>query len=460
MQVTEITNEGLKRAYKIVVPAATLTGQVDTRLTEMAKTAVMPGFRRGKVPVTLLRRQYGQALFGEAVEKAVNDSVGKTVEENGLRPALQPRVEVKTIGEDKDLEFDVTVEIMPDIGDVDFAAIELERLKVSVEEQAVTDALDRIAGANKEQKELAEPRPAAKGDMVKIDFTGYVDGTAFPNGSASDYTVELGSASLIPGFEDQLVGASSGEEREVKVTFPADYGAAELAGKEATFKVTVKEIRETVARAVDDELAKKSGFENLEAMRKAVRERIEQEYSQLSRTLVKRKLLDQLAERYKFSVPSGLVDMEFEGIWKQVEDAKAGEKKAEDGAGQPDDEKLNEEKLKDEKLKEEYRGIADRRVRLGLLLAEVGRKNNIEVSAAEINQAVIREAQRFQGQERKVLEFYQKNPDMRDRLRAPIFEDKTIDFVLELAKVSDKPVSPDELLKAAREAEDDKANAA
>ena len=455
MQVTELTNEGLKRAYKIVVPAATLAGQVDTRLTEMAKTAVMPGFRRGKVPVTLLRKQYGQALFGEAVEKAVNESVGKTVEDNGLRPALQPRVEVKTIGEDKDLEFDVTVEVMPEIGDVDFAAVELERLKVAVEEKAVDEALERIAGANKEQKELAEPRPAAKGDMVKIDFTGYVDGTAFPNGSASDYTVELGSASLIPGFEDQLVGASAGEEREVKVTFPADYGAAELAGKEATFKVSVKEIRETVARAVDDELAKKSSFDNLEAMRKAVRERLEQEYSQLSRTLVKRKLLDQLADRYKFSVPAGLVDMEFEGIWKQVEEAKAGEKKGE-GEAEPSD----EQKLKDDKLKEEYRGIADRRVRLGLLLAEVGRKNNIEVSAAEINQAMIREAQRFQGQERRVLEFYQKNPEMRDRLRAPIFEDKTIDFVLELAKVTDKPVSPDELMKAAREAEDEKANAA
>ncbi|HEX2888098.1 trigger factor [Vineibacter terrae] len=445
MQVTEIANEGLKRAYKIVVPAATLTGEVDSRLTEMSKTAVMPGFRRGKVPVTILRKQYGQALFGEAVQKAVQDSVGKTVEDNGLRPALQPRVDVKAIGEDKDLEFDVTVEIMPEIGDVDFSGIELERLKVAVEDKAVDEALERIAAANKEQKDLAAPRPAAKGDMVKIDFTGYVDGTAFPNGAATDYTVEIGSASLIPGFEDQLIGASAGEDREVKVTFPADYGNKELAGKEATFKVTVKEIRELVARPIDDELAKASGFDNLEAMRKAVRERIEQDYAQVSRTLVKRKLLDQLAERHKFSVPAGLVDLEFEGIWKQVEDAKAAGQKVEGD---------------EEKLKEEYRGIADRRVRLGLLLAEVGRKNNIEVSAAEINQAVFREAQRFQGQERQVLEFYQKNPEMRDRLRAPIFEDKTIDFALELAKVTDKPVSPDDLLKAAREAEDDKADAA
>ncbi len=445
MQVTEIANEGLKRAYKIVVPAATLTGEVDSRLAEMSKTAVMPGFRRGKVPVTILRKQYGQALFGEAVQKAVQDSVGKTVEDNGLRPALQPRVDVKAIGEDKDLEFDVTVEIMPEIGDVDFGGIELERLKVAVEDKAVDEALERIAAANKEQKELAAPRPAAKGDMVKIDFTGYVDGTAFPNGAATDYTVEIGSASLIPGFEDQLVGASAGEDREVKVTFPADYGNKELAGKEATFKVTVKEIRELVARPIDDELAKASGFDNLEAMRKAVRERIEQDYAQVSRTLVKRKLLDQLAERHKFSVPAGLVDLEFEGIWKQVEDAKAAGQKVEGD---------------EEKLKEEYRGIADRRVRLGLLLAEVGRKNNIEVSAAEINQAVFREAQRFQGQERQVVEFYQKNPEMRDRLRAPIFEDKTIDFALELAKVTDKSVSPDDLLKAAREAEDDKADAA
>jgi trigger factor len=309
----------------------------------------------------------------------------------------------------------------------------------------VDEALDRIAAASKEQKALETPRPAAKGDMVKIDFTGYIDDKAFPNGSATDYTLELGSASLIPGFEDQLIGASAGEDRDVKVTFPAEYGAAELAGKEATFKVKVKEILELVARPLDDELAKKSGFENLEAMRKAVRERIEQDYNQVSRSLVKRKLLDQLAERHKFAVPAGLVDMEFDGIWKQVEDAKKAGQKVEDD---------------EDKLREEYRGIADRRVRLGLLLAEVGRKGNIEVSAAEINQAMFREAQRFQGQERQVLEFYQKNPEMRDRLRAPIFEDKTIDYVLELAKITDKPVSPDDLLKAAREAEEDKADEA
>jgi trigger factor len=441
MNVTEIANEGLKRAYKIVVPAATLTGQVDSRLVEMAKTAVMPGFRRGKVPVPLLRKQYGQALFGEAVEKAVNDSVGKTVEDKKLRPALQPRVEVKALGEDKDLEFDVTVEVMPDIAEIDFSAIQLQRLKATIEDSAVNDSLERIAAANKEQKELATPRPAAKGDMVKMDFTGYVDGVAFPNGAASDYTVEIGSASLIPGFEDQLVGAAAGEDREVKVSFPADYGNTELAGKEAAFKVKVKEIRELVARPVDDELAKKSGFDNLDAMRKAVRERMEQEYSQVSRAIIKRQLLDQLAERHKFAVPGGLVDIEFEAIWKQVEDAKtAGQKVEGDEA----------------KLKEEYRAIADRRVRLGLLLAELGRKNNIEVSAAEISQAVLREAQRFQGQERQVLEFYQKNPELRDRLRAPIFEDKTIDFVIELAQVTDKAVTPDELLKAARQAEDDK----
>ncbi|HJQ60640.1 MAG TPA: trigger factor [Vineibacter sp.] len=441
MNVTEIANEGLKRAYKIVVPVATLSGQVDSRLVEMAKTAVLPGFRRGKVPVPLLRKQYGQALFGEAVEKAVNESVGKTVEDNKLRPALQPRVEVKALGEDKDLEFDVTVEVMPEIAEIDFSSIELERLKATVEEKAVDDALDRIAGANKDQRDLPTPRPAAKGDMVKIDFTGYVDGVAFPNGAASDYTLEIGSASLIPGFEDQLVGASIGEDREVKVTFPAEYGTAELAGKDATFKVKVKEIRELVARPIDDELAKKSGFDNMEAMRKAVRERIEQEYSQVSRAIIKRQLLDKLAEHYKFNVPAGLVDIEFESIWKQVEDAKAAGQKVEGDEA---------------KLKEEYRAIADRRVRLGLLLAEVGRKNNIEVSATEVNQAVFREAQRFQGQERQVLEFYQKNPEMRDRLRAPIFEDKTIDFVIELAKVADKPVSPDDLLKAARQSEEDK----
>ena len=406
----------------------------------MAKTASMPGFRPGKVPVTMLRRQYGQALFGEAVEKAVNESVGKTITDNQLKPALQPRIDVKKIEEGQDLEFELIVELMPELGEIGFGDIELERLKVNVEDKQVDEAVERMAAAQGELKPVEPARPAEKGDTLKIDFTGYIDDVPFENGSAQGYDIELGSNSLIPGFEDQLIGAETGQERDVKVTFPADYGAAQLAGKEALFKVTVNQISTRHAKPIDDELAKAAGFDNLEAMRKAVRERIEQDrHNQLSRALVKRKLLDKLADKHKFDVPAGLVDAEFGSIWQQVEEAKK--------AGQPVE-------GDEEKLKGEYRDIANRRVRLGLLLAEVGRNNNIEVTPQEINQAVIREAQRYPGQERQVFEFYGKNAEMRERLRAPIFEDKTIDFVLELAKVSDKAVSADDLLKAAREGEE------
>jgi trigger factor len=439
MQITEIANEALKRSYRIVLPAADIAGQVDGRLEEMAKTASMPGFRPGKVPVSMLRRQYGQALFGEAVEKAVNESVGKTISDNQLKPALQPRVEVKKIEEGQDLEFEVIVELMPELGEIGFGDIELERLKVNVEDKQVDEAVERMAASQGELKPVEPARAAEKGDTLNIDFTGFIDDVPFENGSAQGYDIELGSNSLIPGFEDQLIGAEVGQDREVKVTFPAEYGAAQLAGKEALFKVKVNQISTRHAKPIDDELAKAAGFDNIEAMRKAVRERIEQDYSQLSRALVKRKLLDKLADKHKFDVPAGLVEAEFGSIWQQVEEAKKN--------GQPVE-------GDEEKLKGEYRDIANRRVRLGLLLAEVGRKNNIEVTPQEINQAVIREAQRYPGQERQVFEFYGKNAEMRERLRAPIFEDKTIDFVLELAKVNDKPVSPDDLLKAAREGDE------
>jgi len=269
---------------------------------------------------------------------------------------------------------------------------------------------------------------------------GTVDGVEFPNGSAQDYTLELGSGSFIPGFEDQLVGAEVGKPIDVKVTFPADYGNTELAGKEAAFKCTVKEIREFVDKPADDELAKKNNFENLEAMRKAVTDRIEQDYGRISRSLIKRQLLDKLAEKHKFAVPEGLVENEFHAIWRRIEEAKKAGQKLEDD---------------EDKMRKEYRDIAERRVRLGLLLADVGRSNSIDVTPEELDQAAMREAMRYPGQERQVLEFYNKNAEMKAQLRAPIFEEKTVDFILELAKVAEKSVTPEELLKAAREAEDE-----
>jgi trigger factor len=439
MQVTELAADGLKRQFKIVVPAGDLSAKVDERLVEMARTAQMPGFRPGKVPVGLLKKQYGQALFGEAVEQAVNSSTAKAIEDRGLKPALQPRVDLKQLEEGKDVEFEVAIEVLPEIGKLDFSDIELERLKAVVPDKDVDEAIERIAKANREQKPVDPPRPAQKGDAIKLDFVGSVDGTEFPGGTAQDYTLELGSASFIPGFEDQLIGAEVGKPVDVKVTFPADYGNTELAGKEAVFKCTIKEIHEFVDKPADDELAKKNNFENLEAMRKAVGERIGQDYARISRSMIKRQLLDKLAEAHKFAVPEGLVEGEFKAIWQRIEEAKKAGEKLEDD---------------EDKMRQEYRDIAERRVRLGLLLADVGRSNSIEVTPEELNQAVMREAMRYPGQERQVLEFYGKNAELKEQLRAPIFEEKTVDFILELAKVADKPVTPEELLKAAREAEE------
>lgn len=442
MQVTELSAEGLKHQFKIVVPAGDLTSKIDERLAEMAKTAALPGFRPGKVPVSLLKKQYGQALFGEAVEAAVNTSTAKAIEDRGLKPALQPRVDLKQLEEGKDVEFEVVVEVLPEIGQLDFSGVELERLKAEVPEKDIDEALERIAKANREQKPVDPPRAAQKGDAIKLDFVGSVDGVEFPGGAAQDYVLEIGSGSFIPGFEDQLVGAEVGKPVDVKVTFPAEYGAPELAGKDAVFKCTVKEVLEFVDKPADDELAKKNNFENLEAMRKAIGERIGQDYSQISRTMIKRQLLDKLADSHKFAVPEGLVEGEFNAIWQRIEEAKKNGQKVEED---------------EEKMRKEYRDIAERRVRLGLLLADVGRSNSIDVTQEELNQAAMREAMRYQGQERQVLEYFSKNPEVKDQLRAPIFEEKTVDFILELAKVSEKSVTPEELLKAAREAEEEEA---
>ena len=442
MQVTELSAEGLKHQFKIVVPSSELTSKIDERLAEMAKTAALPGFRPGKVPVSLLKKQYGQALFGEAVEAAVNTSTAKAIEDRGLKPALQPRVDLKQLEEGKDVEFEVVVEVLPQIGKLDFSGVELERLKAEVPEKDIDEALERIAKANREQKPVDPPRAAQKGDAIKLDFVGSVDGVEFPGGAAQDYVLEIGSGSFIPGFEDQLVGAEIDKPVDVKVTFPAEYGAPELAGKDAVFKCTVKEVLEYVDKPADDELAKKNNFENLEAMRKAIGERIGQDYTQISRTMIKRQLLDKLADSHKFAVPEGLVEGEFNAIWQRIEEAKKNGQKVEDD---------------EEKMRKEYRDIAERRVRLGLLLADVGRSNSIDVTPEELNQAAMREAMRYQGQERQVLEYFSKNPEAKDQLRAPIFEEKTVDFILELAKVSEKSVTPEELLKAAREAEEEEA---
>jgi len=433
MQVTEIANEGLKREFKIQIPASQISGQVDARLNELGKTARLPGFRPGKVPMSLLKKQYGQQLMGEILEKTVSETSQKTIDERGLRPAAQPRVEITKFEDGQDLEFSVALEVLPEIVQPDYASITLERMKVEIAEETVNETLERIAKQSREKKPAAEGKAAASGDVVVIDFVGKIDGTPFENGAANDFELELGSNTFIPGFEDQLVGAKVGDQRDVSLNFPEDYGAKELAGKAAVFECTVKQVMEFADRAIDDELAKANGFENLDAMKKAVRERLEQEFAAVARARTKRQLLDVLAERTDFAAPPSLIESEFNGIWSRVEEArKAGEKV---GDGDED------------KIKQEYLDIATRRVKLGLLLAEIGRQNNIQVSQDEMNRAVMQEAQRYPGQERQVFEFFQNNEQARATLRAPIFEDKTVDFIIEMAKVNERIVSREELLK-------------
>jgi trigger factor len=372
--------------------------------------------------------------MGEVLEQAVSDSSAETLRVRGLRPAMQPKVSIAKFAEGEDLEYTIALELLPEIEPVDFSALELERLAVEVPDSEIEEALKGLAARQRRSQPIAEPRQAQSGDILVIDFVGRLGATEFEGGSAQDYHLELGGGSFIPGFEDQLLGAMPGEERTVTVTFPAEYGNKDLAGKEANFTVKVKEIREPVETPIDDELAKAVGLANLDELRRQVSEQIQSQYKNLARVRLKRALLDALAERHHFAVPAGMVESEFEEIWRQLEaDRKEGQLDAEDAA------------KSEEELRRDYMAIAERRVRLGLLLSEVGRANNIQVTAEELNRAVLDEARRFPGRERQVFEFYQKNPDMVARLRAPIYEDKIIDFILELAKLTDRKVSPQEL---------------
>lgn len=439
MQVTEINAEGLKREFKVVVPAGQLQTRVQDKLAEIARQVAMPGFRPGKVPMNIVRKKYGGAVMGEILENAVNDGAGQAITGNGLRPAMQPKIEITKYEEGSDLEFTVAIEVLPEIKTMDFGSIKLERDKAVVPDSEVDEALANIA----ERNESSEPvkRAAKSGDVVVIDFVGKLDGVAFPGGTAEGYSLKLGSNTFIPGFEDQLVGKKAGQEVEVNVTFPAEYGNESLAGKPAVFEVKVNEVRAAKAAALDDELAKKVGMESLDALKAAIRDEISRELDGISRMKLKRALLDALSDGHDFPVPPGMVEAEFEVIWKQVEaDKEAGRLDAAD-AGKSDDE-----------LKAEYRTLAERRVRLGLLLAEVGRVNEITVTQEDLNRGIMMEARRYPGQEHLVLQYYQRNQDALESLRAPLYEEKVVDFILELAKITDKEVSIADLRKDPDEA--------
>ena len=443
MQVTETLNDGLKRGYTITVPAADLAAAVDGKLAEAQPEIEMKGFRKGKVPLALLKKQFGQRLMGEAMQESIDGAMSRHFEETGDRPAVQPKVEMTNQDwkEGDDVEVALSYEALPDVPEVDLSDVALERLVVEPAEADVTEALEKLAETA--QSFEAKKGKAADGDQVVIDFKGSVDGEYFEGGTAEDYPLVLGSNSFIPGFEDQLVGAKAGEEKEVSVTFPAEYQAEHLAGKDAKFEVTVKEVKKPVAATLDDELAKRFGAEDLDGLKGQITDRLSQEYQGAARQVVKRRLLDALDGKVGFDLPPSLVDAEANQIAHQLWHEEHPEVQGHDhGAIEATD---------------EHRSLAERRVRLGLLLAEIGQKAEIQVSDAEMTQAIMNQARQYPGQEREFFEFVRQNQGAQQQLRAPLFEDKVIDHILEQARVTDKTVTKDELQAEIDKLEDEAA---
>ncbi|WP_432256091.1 trigger factor [Limimaricola sp. AA108-03] len=442
MQVTETLNDGLKRGYKITLPAAELDAKVQEKLVEAQPEVAMKGFRKGKVPLSLLKKQFGPRVLGEAMQESIDGALSNHLEESGDRPAMQP--EVKMANDDwkegDDVEVTVSYEKLPEIPETDFSDISIERLKVSADDAAIDEALGNLAetAQNFEDKDGA----AEEGDQVVIDFTGKIDGEAFEGGAAEDYPLVLGSNSFIPGFEDGLKGVKAGDEKNVEVNFPEDYQAQNLAGKAAVFECKVKAVKAPQKAEIDDELAKKFGAEDLAALKAQIAERLEAEYSGASRAVAKRKLLDILDEKVSFDLPPSLVEAEANQIAHQLYHEE-----------HPEDHGHDHGKIEPT---EEHTKLAERRVKLGLLLAEIGQKADVKVTDQELTQAILNQARQYRGQERQFFEFVQNNPQMRQQIQAPIFEDKVIDHIFEQAKVEEKEVSKDDLQKAV-EALDDEA---
>ncbi|MEL6167762.1 MAG: trigger factor [Pseudomonadota bacterium] len=443
MQVTETLNEGLKRGYEIVLTAKELDAKVQEKLTEAQPDIVMKGFRKGKVPLALLKKQFGPRVMGEAMQEAIDGAMSQHFEDTGDRPALQP--EVKMTNEDwkegDDVHVAMNYEALPEVPDVDFSDIALEKMVVKADDPAVDEALDRLAETAQSFEDRKKGSKAKSGDQVVIDFVGRVDGEAFEGGSAEDYPLVLGSESFIPGFEDQLEGAKVGEEKIVTVTFPENYGNAELANKEAEFTCQVKAVKAPAPAKIDDELATKFGADDLAALRSQLTERLEAEYSGAARQVLKRGLLDALDAKVSFDLPPSLVSAEAGQIAHQL-----WHEENPDVQGHDHPEIVPTD---------EHNRLAERRVRLGLLLAEVGRRNDVQVTDAEITQAVMAQARQYPGQERQFFEMVQKNDQMRQQIQAPIFEDKVVDFIFELAKISEKSVSKDDLEKAVETLDDE-----
>jgi trigger factor len=439
MEVTQTKAEGLSRTFEVKVPASELKTKLDARIEEIRPQMKLKGFRPGKVPAAHVRKMFGRDLMGELVNKLVDETNQKALEENELRPAGQPNVQLDTDMEavvkgEADLSYHMHIDVMPEFTPADISALAITRPVAEVSDAQIDGALGRIAEQNIQYEPRAKTAKAKDGDAVVIDFVGKVDGVAFEGGTAEQQSVVLGANRFIPGFEEQLLGVKTGEEKELNVTFPEDYPSADLAGKAAVFEVKVSEVRAPKSPELDDDFAKGLGLEDLAQLRGLVKDQLKAEHDNVSRAKAKRNLLDKLDDAHDFDLPPNMVEQEFSQIWQQLQ--------TEMDAGRVSDE--DKAKSEDE-LKDEYRKISERRVRLGLVLAEIGRIADVRITEQEVNQALIAEARQYPGQERQVVEFFQKNPNAMAQLRAPIYEDKVVDHILTTAKVTDETVSREDL---------------
>lgn len=442
MQVTETLADGLKREYKVVIGAADLDTELNKRLADLSKKANLKGFRPGKVPVHHLKRVYGKSVMAEVVQAQVDEAAKKVVADHNLKPAYQPEVklpedeaEIENIFSGKgDLAYTMSLEVVPDFELQDVSNLELTRHSVTVEDVHINEALERIANQAKDWKERAAGSPSERGDRVRVSFVGRVDGETFEGGSIEDAFVELGSGQFIPGFEDQLIGVRSGDNLKVRVTFPESYAVASLAGRPAEFDVSVKEVHVPQAQNLDDEFARKVGFDSIEKLKEMVASRLENEFARLTAMKLKRDVLDALDKTYSFDLPEKLVDAEFSGIWNALTNEMNRTKRS-----------FADEGTTEEDARKEYRAIAERRVRLGLVLGTMGEREGIKIADEELQRALIERARQFPGQERQVFDYYRKNPRALVELRGPIFEQKVVDSIVSKAKLTEKEVSREEL---------------
>jgi trigger factor len=448
MQITETISEPLHREFTVVIGATDLDAKLTGKLTEMQPKIHLKGFRPGKAPVSFLKKTYGKSLMGDIVSETINESSEQVLKEKEIKPATTPRVDFvnaldNVIAGKADLEFTMKVDLMPDFALSNLSGLKAGRLVADISDSAVEQALTRLADSQKTFSDKGEGAKAEKGDAITLDFEGTINGEAFEGGKAENFELTLGSGAFIPGFEDQLLGAKAGDERTITVQFPENYGAANLAGKEAQFKVKVKAVKAPNDVPIDEELAKKLGVESLDQLKERVREQLKAEYGRASRTHLKRRILDALDSAHSFDLPSGMVQAEFDAIWKQVEAELKREGLSAEDEGKSEDE-----------LKAEYRAIAERRVRLGLVLAKIGEQNAITVNQDEVNRALAARARQFPGQERQIIQYYTSNPQAMAELRVPLFEDKVVDFLGELMQVEDRKVEPEILFLDPDEAEE------